>query len=495
MGVAAAGSILGHDGRAGKAKNMVVSEIPVHLDVPAALFDDAPYDAGVHIAKLAAVALIEYQNNVLIPDGMVRVLSDEHIQLLDGGDNDAVRVEIAFFVPILQLSLQHRSAAVAVGRALLEPVVFLDGLVVQVLAVHHKQHLVNAGQGRGKLRCLEGSQGFAAACRVPDVAAGLQGAGFLIVGGYFDPVQDPLGGYNLIGPHHQQKIFRSEHAIPSQDVQQRMPCKKGLGKIHQIRDRLIVGVRPIRSKFKTVGGLFAAVPGRFVLLPDVAVPGCVGIVLGVGAVGDDEDLHILVQPAPSPEADPLVAVDLVEGFFQRHAPAFQLHMDQRQAIHQNGHIVPGIVAAAALLILVDDLQEVVVDVLLVDEGNIHGCAVLAGEVLHKIFLDHPGLFHDAIVGVGQLGLEKAVPFPVGKAEMIEPFQLAAEIGHQVRLAVDGHIFVTLLPQHLDEGRFQRRLTLVGIRALGLGLVFCYYSTFAGGQYKVIGAHRLLLSSG
>ena len=180
---------------------MVVSEIPVHLDVPAALFDDAPYDAGVHIAKLAAVALIEYQNNVLIPDGMVRVLSDEHIQLLDGGDNDAVMVEIAFFVPILQLALQHRSAAVAVGRALLEPVVFLDGLVVQVLAVYHKQHLVNVGQGRGKLRRLEGSQGFAAACGVPDVAAGLQGAGFLIVGGYFDPVQDSLGGYNLIGPH------------------------------------------------------------------------------------------------------------------------------------------------------------------------------------------------------------------------------------------------------------------------------------------------------
>src|SRR5699024_133207 len=73
IGVTAAGGILGKDGRTGKAKNMVVSEIPVHLDVPAALFDDAPYDAGVHIAKLAAVALIEYQNNVLIPDGMVRV--------------------------------------------------------------------------------------------------------------------------------------------------------------------------------------------------------------------------------------------------------------------------------------------------------------------------------------------------------------------------------------------------------------------------------------
>ena len=315
IGVAAAGGILGKDGRAGKAKNMVVSEIPVHLDVPAALFDDTPYDTGVHIAKLAAVALIEYQNNVLIPDGMVRVLSDEHIQLLDGGDNDAVRVEIAFFVPILQLALQHRSAAVAVGRALLEPVVFLDGLVVQVLAVHHKQHLVNVGQGRGKLRRLKGSQGFAAACRVPDVTAGLQGAGFLIVGGYFDPVQNPLGGYNLIGPHHQQKIFRSEHAIPGQDVQQGMPGKKGLGEIHQIRDGLIVGVRPIRSKFKAVGGLFAAVPGRFVLLPDMAVSCGIGIVLGVGTVGDDKNLHILVQPTPGPKAVPLVPVDLVEGFF------------------------------------------------------------------------------------------------------------------------------------------------------------------------------------
>ena len=114
-------------------------------------------------------------------------------------------------------------------------------------------------------------------------------------------------------------------------------------------------------------------------------------------------------------------------------------------------------------------------------------------LLHKIFLDDTGLFHNAIVGVGQFGLEKAVPFPVGKAEMIEPFQLAAEIGHQVRLAVDGHIFIALLPQHLDEGRFQRRLALVGVGTLGLGLVFCYYSTFAGGQYKVIGAHRLRCS--
>ena len=57
------------------------------------------------------------------------------------------------------------------------------------------------------------------------------------------------------------------------------------------------------------------------------------------AVGDNENLHILIKPTTSPEAITLITVDLVERFLDSNATAFQLHMNQRQTVHKNGHII------------------------------------------------------------------------------------------------------------------------------------------------------------
>ena len=46
-------------------------------------------------------------------------------------------------IRILQLALQDHGAGVAVGSAFLEAVVFLHGLVVQILTVYHKEDLID----------------------------------------------------------------------------------------------------------------------------------------------------------------------------------------------------------------------------------------------------------------------------------------------------------------------------------------------------------------
>ena len=147
--------------------------------------------------------------------------------------------------------------------------------------------------------------------------------------------------------------------------------KKCFRKINKIGNHLIIGSSPIGSKLKTVAGLF-----RFLLpvlmLFDSAEPGSIGIILGMSAIGNHKDLYILVQTGTRPEAVALIPVNLIEGFFQRHTPAFQFHMNQRQTVHQYGNIVPVIIIAAFLRVLIQYLQIIVMNVFLINQRNVLG---------------------------------------------------------------------------------------------------------------------------
>ncbi len=116
------------------------------------------------LAKLAAVALIKDEHHLLAVDGQVRLALHQVVELLDGGDDDLV-------VVLFQVALQARRAVRAVDAVRREALVFLHGLVVQILAVHHEEHLIDEVQLRGQARCLEAGQGLAAAGGVPDIAA------------------------------------------------------------------------------------------------------------------------------------------------------------------------------------------------------------------------------------------------------------------------------------------------------------------------------------
>ena len=417
-------------------------------------------DGRVHVAELAAVALVEDDDHSFPIDRMCLLLLDEGGQLLDGGDDD-------MGVVVLQLLFQNGGGGVAVGRSLLKAVVLLHGLVVQVLPVHHEQHLVDVGQLGGQTGRLEGGQRLAAAGGVPDVAAALDGAVLLVVVGDLNAVQDPLGGGDLIGPHDHQHIFRGENAVPGQHIQNGVLGEEGAGEVDKVGDHLVVGVRPEGGELKAVAGLllFGLARGR---LPDGVEPGGVGVVLGIGAVRDDEDLHILKEAAPRPEGVPLVAVDLVEGLPDGHAPALELDMYQGQAVDQHRHIVAVVVLGPLLLahlILVDDLEAVVVDVLLVDEGDIFGGAVVPAEHLHEVLLDLPSLLHDMLVGVGDGVGEEPLPLAVGELVAVKGLQLAAQVGNEVGLLVDLQILIALLGEHLDKLPLQRRLALIAVRAV------------------------------
>ena len=440
------------DGRAGKAKEVVLLEIL--------------RNGLMHIPELTPVALIKNDNNSLIKNAVSGVLFDESCQLLDGGNDD-------LGVVIFQLTLQHRCGGVAVGSALFKAVIFLHRLIVQILAVHDKKHLVDIIQLRGKLRRFEGSQRFAAAGGVPDVPAACYGAVFLIIVGDLNAVQNALGGDDLIWPHHQQHIFRRKYTVTGKNIQNGVLAEKGLGKVHKIGDNAVVRIRPERSELKAIAGFGLLGFLRFGIL-DMVETGGIGIILRICAVGDHEDLHEFIQSAGCPEAVPLIAIDLVKRFPNGNAPALQLDMDEWQTVDQHRHII-AIVMSCPLLcgdgILVDDLQTVIMDALLVNKLNIFAFPVIPAEHLHIVLLNQPGLFENAGVCVCQHLVPETLPFAVRKAIVIQLFQLRPQIGNQVSLFMDGQALIAQLAKQTDKLLFQVRFALVRLRALRLRLVF------------------------
>ena len=262
------------------------------------------------------------------------------------------------------------------------------------------------------------------------------------------------------------------------------------GEVHQIGEYPVVGVGPEGGKFKAVAGLFLLLGGGSGL-PDGVPAGGVGIILGVGAVGDHKNLHILIQAAARPKAVPLVAVYLIKRLPNRHAPAFQLDMDQGQTVHQNRHIIAVVIPRPVLLVhgvLVDDLEAVVVDVLFVNEGDIFALASVPPEDLHKVLLDTAGLVLNAVVGVGDALTEKPLPFGIGEGVTVQLLQFLSEIGDQLRLRVNRQILIPLLAEKADKFLFQRGLALISVGAGFDRLIFRYHCVFGSLGNDVEVAH-------
>ena len=196
----------------------------------------------------------------------------------------------------------------------------------------------------------------------------------------------------------------------------------------------------------------------------MAVSGGVGIILGVRSIGNNENLHILIQTACRPKAISLIAFDLVKGFPDGNTTALQLHMNQRQTVHQNGHIIAGIVAALGFLVLVDHLQTVVVNVLFVYELNILGSSVIPAQYLYMVGLDGAGFLNDTLVSVGKGFGKEPLPFVIGKGVAVEKLQLPSKVFDQARFAVNGKIFVALRRQQTDKFLFKSRFALETVRA-------------------------------
>ena len=269
-----------------------------------------------------------------------------------------------------------------------------------------------------------------------------------------------------------------------------MLCKEGPGKVDQIRQHMVIRIGPVGGKFKAIAGLFLFRLAVFGIL-DGIVAGAVGVVLGICAVGDHKNLHILIQAAARPKRIPLIAVDLVERLPDGHPAPLQFHMNQRKAVDQNRHIIAVIMPCAVCLfylILVDDLQAVVVDVLLVDQRDIFGAAIIPVQHLYIVFLNLPGLFRNMLVGVGNYITEKLPPLRIGKVVVVQLFQLAAEVSNQFILGMQRQIGIALLTQQPDELFFQFCLTLVAVRAHLGGFIGGNNGIFIGSRNDIEKGH-------
>ena len=89
-------------------------------------------------------------------------------------------------------------------------------------------------------------------------------------------------------------------------------------------------------------------------------------------------------------------------------------MHQRQAVDEDRDVIAGVVGAGIDDVLVGDLQAVVVDVLLVDEPDVLGLAVVPDEGLDVVLLDATRLLRDLVPrrlsGCGSTG-RRSAPTP------------------------------------------------------------------------------------
>ena len=446
--------------RSGKAEQMVLAEIL--------------HNRRVHIAELGAMAFVKDDDDVLLIDRMTGIFLDKGCQFLNGRNDDMA-------VLVLKLLFQDRRAGVGVCRPLFKAVVFLHGLIVEVFAVHDKQNLVYIGQCRGKSCGFEGGQRFAAPRGVPDVTAACDAAELLIIVCNFDAVENPLGCRNLIRAHDEKQILGGENAIARQNIENRMAGEKGLGKVDEVGNNAVVRVRPIGGKFKAVACFFLLAGGG-AGIPDSVKTRAVGIVFRVRAVGDDKNLHILKQPRAGIERIALIAVDLIERLADGNAAALQLNVDEREAVDEHGHVIAVVVLRAVVFgdyVLIGDLQTVVVNVLFVNQRDIFRTSVIAPQNLHIVLLNLAVLFRNAVVGIGNALGKEPLPFAVGKMIVVQRFELCAQVGDQLRLAVNRLVLIALLCQKADKLRFERSFALIGVGTNRVGFVFGDHRVFRG----------------
>ena len=255
--------------------------------------------------------------------------------------------------------------------------------------------------------------------------------------------------------------------------------EKRLCEVYQIGNDFVVPIRPEGGELKAVAGLFGFVPS-LALLFDVAAAGGVGIIFRVRAVGDDENLDVFKKAACCPEAVALVALDLVERLADGHAAAFQLDMYQRQAVDEDGHVVTRVVVARSLLVLVEHLQTVVVDVLFVQQVDVFGRAAVLPQHLHMIELNPSRLFQNPVVCARDAVPKEARPLAVRESVVVQPLQLAAEVGDERGFVVDLQIFIPLRAQKPQKLLLLRSLALLAVRPTGIRRVLSHDRAFCRG---------------
>ena len=221
----------------------------------------------------------------------------------------------------------------------------------------------------------------------------------------------------------------------------------------------------------------------------MAIPGGIGVILGVRSIGNDENLHILIQTTCRKEAVSLITFDLIKGFPDGNASAFQLYMDKRQTIDQNGHIIACIVVTFGFFILVDNLKAIIVNILFVNNLNILGSSVIPPKHFDMIGLHGAAFLYDSLVRVGKRFRKEPLPLAVGKGIVIQNLQLSSKIRNQTVFIMNRKVLIPLHGQQSDEFLFQSLFTLEAVRARAFRCILSNHCTLIACGDDVVSAHN------
>ncbi len=122
----------------------------------------------------------------------------------------------------------------------------------------------------------------------------------------FNLPKNALGGGNLVGAHHQQRVADIKHRVMQQHIEQGVLLEEGGREVLQILDQAVVRFRPVHGEVEAVL---------------VALRG-VGEITAVGAISNHKQLQILEQGMLAVKTLFAVAVYLIKGFTNRHAALF-----------------------------------------------------------------------------------------------------------------------------------------------------------------------------
>ena len=190
-------------------------------------------DVAVHLAKLAAMALVDDKHNLLVtvrihkrlislvPDGVRHLLNCRHNELV---------------VVLLQLPDQYGGGIGAVHAVFLKRVVLVHGLVVQILAVNQENDLVHTWLVTQKLGQLERRQRLARACACKDIAVLVVIQHAALCG---------LHRVNLIRAHdHQDRFSGLDDHVLVEHLRNRRAAQELCREFVQFVDSRVLIVRP-----------------------------------------------------------------------------------------------------------------------------------------------------------------------------------------------------------------------------------------------------------
>ena len=192
------------------------------------------FDGFVVIAKLRTVTFVKNEHHALVAQRFQAFLVVAGVagiegkpQFLNGGDDDLVGV-------IIGKQPLHQRSRVGVGlnTAFLKAIELFPRLTVKVFAVNHKQTLFYVRVVFEQGGRLKGSQRFAAACGVPDIAV----AAVLV-----NAVHNGLDGIYLIRAHNHELLFAGhQHHIAADHLCQRTFGQKIVCKTVKLGDFFVV---------------------------------------------------------------------------------------------------------------------------------------------------------------------------------------------------------------------------------------------------------------